>query len=292
MGLHTVAEHQAMGLPRFGVRETAMESGDSIRKRPGAPTRSRDRTPDMVTPLVTGLRRHCEMGNDPIEADASVAELIRAEREPDRQCARLFLNAVKDGNAEALLSAVDALNNLSVDGWRLAMLGVGRLAAVSDEVRAAFLNVWIESKSVSLRAFERPTLVRALRVLLPGNYRGSSLQVYRGTKVVEHRRRTYGFSWTTSRSVAERFANEQERKALAGRDARLAFSYASARGIVLATTVLPEAVLLKREPEDSYDEEEVVIDPYRLTDVTIVPSAGGEFIPENGGGAGVRLRKG
>jgi hypothetical protein len=48
---------------------------------------------------------------------------------------------------------------------------------------------------------------------------------------------------------------------------------------------------LKRKPEDYYDEEEVVIDPYRLTGVTIVPSAGVEFIPENGGGARARLRK-
>jgi hypothetical protein len=65
------------------------------------------------------------------------AERIRAERKQDRHCARLFVNAVEGGDADGLLSAVDALNELSVGGWRLAMLGVGRLATTTDEVRAA-----------------------------------------------------------------------------------------------------------------------------------------------------------
>jgi hypothetical protein len=38
------------------------------------------------------------------------------------------------------------MNNLSVDGCRLEILGAGRLATTTDEVRAAFPNMWIESK--------------------------------------------------------------------------------------------------------------------------------------------------
>jgi hypothetical protein len=63
------------------------------------------------------------------------------------------------------------MNNLSVDGCRLAMLGAGRLATTTDEVRAAFPNMWIESKSAPLRVGDRPALVPALRILLPSKYR-------------------------------------------------------------------------------------------------------------------------
>jgi hypothetical protein len=198
------------------------------------------------------------------------AERIRAQRKQDRHCARLFVNAVEGGDADGLLSAIDALNELSVDGWRLAMLGAGRLATTTDEVRAAFLTAWIESKSISLNVGNRPALVRALRVLMPYDYSGPPLRVYRGTRILEHRRRLYGISWTTDRMVAERFANEQERAARRGRDMLdpEAFSYADHRGAILAAVVSSNAVLLKREPEGYYDEAEVVIDPYYLRDVS------------------------
>jgi hypothetical protein len=39
---------------------------------------------------------------------------------------------------------------------------------------------------------------------------------------------------------------------------------------VLKTVVPPDAVLLTRQPEDYYDEGEVVVDPFRLGRVDVV----------------------
>jgi hypothetical protein len=62
----------------------------------------------------------------------------------------------------------------------------------------------------------------------------------------------YGFSWTTDITVARKFAEHWASPEL------------SSSGVLLQTEVPPAAVLLTREPEDYYDEGEVVVDPYRL----------------------------
>jgi len=48
-------------------------------------------------------------------------------------------------------------------------------------------------------------IIGALRALYPP-FRGRGLRLYRGESVGNRRRRTYGYSWTLSREVAECFA--------------------------------------------------------------------------------------
>jgi hypothetical protein len=92
-----------------------------------------------------------------------------------------------------------------LDAWRLAMGHIARLRSVTPEIRDAFIPIWVEHKMLALRVGNRPVLANALRVLLPGNYSGPPLALYRGTSGWERRRRLYGFSWTTDVAIARKF---------------------------------------------------------------------------------------
>jgi hypothetical protein len=178
------------------------------------------------------------------------------ERREEMRVAAAVAKACADGDSAAFLAALGDLS-WTVDGWRHAMMRIGRLGSVSPEIRAAFLPVWIESKTLPLRIGHRPTTAKGLRVLLAGNLRPAGpLALYRGTTAYEARRRLYGFSWSTDRAKAAGFA-EGARRWPGG-------------AAVLSATVEPDAVLLMREPEGYYDEGEVVVDPYRLRGVAVV----------------------
>lgn len=181
--------------------------------------------------------------------------LYQAERRADRTAARVFVDACRSGNGAALLDAADFINGTSIEGWRLAMKGVGRLIGVDDAIRDAFLPIWIESKTLARRVGDKRALAAALRVLLPGSYRGPALRLFRGAQGNEQRCRLYGFSWTTDFQTARDFAKERQRS--------------PSGGIVLETVAPPEAVLLARKPEAYYDEFEVVVDPYKLGKATV-----------------------
>lgn len=180
---------------------------------------------------------------------------IAAERKADRRGARAFAEACQDGDVERMLAAVDFLNDSTITGWRLAMRQVGRLPSVSPEIRAAFLNVWIEAKHLPLTVGHRPTMARALHVLMPPIPLQEPLRLFRGAGALERQRGLYGFSWTTHREIAEQFA-DQARQGLTG-------------SVLLETMAPPGSVHLRREDEGYYDESEVVVDPYRLGKVRI-----------------------
>jgi hypothetical protein len=109
-----------------------------------------------------------------------------------------------------------------------------------------------------LHVDNRALLARALRVLLPGGYQGPPLTLYRGAEARERRHHHYGFSWTTDPVIARGFAEHWAHPGLS--------DYS---GVVLRTVVPPSAVLLVRQPEDYYDEGEVVIDPRHLDKVLV-----------------------
>ena len=46
-------------------------------------------------------------------------------------------------------------------------------------------------------------------------------------------------------------------------------------GVILKTIAPPEAMLLIRQPEDYYDEGEVVVDPFRLGKIRLVERLAG-----------------
>lgn len=194
--------------------------------------------------------------SDHARAEREIRAALAAERKADRQGAAAFARACRDGDVELMLNAVDFLNANTIEGWRLAMRKVGVLPTVSPEIRAAFLNVWIESKHLPLAVGHRPTMARALHVLMPPIPLSEPLTLFRGTSALERSRRSYGFSWTTCRGIAERFAEQA--------------CLSESGAVLLETQAEPGSVHLRREDEGYYDEAEVVIDPYRLGKVRVV----------------------
>jgi hypothetical protein len=104
---------------------------------------------------------------------------------------------------------------------------------------------------------------------MPGGYEGEPLTLYRGTDAPEQGRRISGFSWSTDKAIARRFA---ERWASVSAELRASgFQPALTGGGVLMRALAPAAaILLMREPEDYYDEGEVVVDPYRLGRIELI----------------------
>jgi hypothetical protein len=188
--------------------------------------------------------------------------LMQKERQQALRAATNFAAVCARGDAAALYNASLWLDEC-VNGWRLAMLKVARLQRVSQQVQQAFVSVWVEHKMLPLAVADRPILAKALRVLMPGGYTGASLTLYRGAIARERSRRMYGFSWTTDITVARKFAEHWASPGL------------SSSGVLLQTEVLPAAVLLTREPEDYYDEGEVVVDPYLLGKVRLIETVSG-----------------
>jgi hypothetical protein len=178
--------------------------------------------------------------------------------------ARAFANACQSGDYKETIQAMKLLDGIySNDVWRLAMLKASRLSHVNDEVREAFLHYWVMSKSIPQNVRHRPILAKAIRVLLPRSACTSAVQIFRGCSRVERRKRLYGFSWTTSLEVATGFRDDPRHQG---------------DGIVLRTIAPPEAILLDRDKrndvivigDQSFDEHEVIVDPYRLDKISVM----------------------
>lgn len=206
------------------------------------------------------------------ELRAEIEAQVRQERAESVTAAKLFVRLCKEDDGERLLDAAEWLN-LTMDGWPLAMRGVARLGEVSDDIRSAFLTIWIEHKALPRKVGHRPTMAAALRILMRGEYGGGELQVYRGTTRGERRRRLYGFSWTADREIARNFAEGYARMNELSKGFARRYAQVDWKPCVLMTTASAAAVLLKREPEDYYDEAEVVVDPYKLGAVTVLGEA-------------------
>jgi len=190
-----------------------------------------------------------------ISDDFDFRAAIAQERRQSRAAGTAFASACKAGDVDAFFAAVDFINE-TFDSWRHAMKKVGQLSCVSDEICQAFLGIWIESKMLPLAVGDRRLLANALRVLMPGTYRGAPMRLYRGASAGERRRRLYGFSWTTRIEIArDKFADQ--RRSFTG-------------GAVVLETIAPaDAILIVREDEDYYDEGEVVVDPFKLGRVEV-----------------------
>jgi hypothetical protein len=195
-----------------------------------------------------------KMARLPPEFRAQIAD----QRRRDLEAAKAFERVCRDGRADLLSDAAHWLGEATLDGWRLAFLKVARLPHVSPEKQTAFVNVWVEHKMLPLTVGDRRVVADALRVLMPAGYSGPPMTLFRGAGARERRRRMYGFSWTTDVAIAHKFAEHWAQPSI------------ESTGIVLKTLASPEAVLLTRQPEDYYDEGEVVVDPYRLGRVEVV----------------------
>src|SRR6185437_13961263 len=125
--------------------------------------------------------------------------------------------------------------------------------------------IWIESKMLPLTVGNRRILANALRVLMPCDYAGPALTLYRGAGERERRTATYGFCWTSDIAEGRRFAQGNVHVIPMTDSPPLRLS-----GVLLRTEAPADAVLLIRQPKGYYDEGEVVVDPFRLKKVACV----------------------
>lgn len=193
-------------------------------------------------------------------------EVLAKERRDNREAAKVLVLACETGDVDLFFQGVDLIHAVSVDGWRLALTKIARLPSVSDDIREAFLPVWIETKMLPLRVGNCRVMADALRVLLPSYKASAPLHIFRGAGARERRHRLYGFSWTTHQDVARKFAEH--------------WAQLPPGGVVLETMAPPEAILFVRDDPEYYDEGEVVVDPFCLNKIDCVerlkPSQKGE----------------
>jgi hypothetical protein len=216
-------------------------------------------------------------GGGPMKGQAAPARkrwerVLRKRERKDLQAAERFFCACRDGRADALPAAAQELYGRTTvrfwwevedPYWRLAMEKVAQLPMVSAEIQRAFIKVWAETYELPRMVGDRHIMAQALRLLMPGNYRGPPLTLYRGAESYEWRNRTFSFSWSLKIEHAAKFTIHQI----------IADEY-PVPGYLFKTVAPPESVLLVRGP-DSYsddDEAEVVIDPFRLGEVTLIGS--------------------
>ena len=144
------------------------------------------------------------------------------------------------------------------------MLKVARLGKVAPSIQRAFIPIWVEHKHLPLAVGDRWICAAGLRVLMPGGYK-KPITLYRGDDA--QRRRIHGFSWTTDIEVARKFADKNKRPQLGEGSCPITHGV---DGIVLRAVAPATAILLIREREDYYDEDEVVVDPYQLEKIEII----------------------
>jgi phage major head subunit gpT-like protein len=85
----------------------------------------------------------------------AVRAALAKERRNDREAAKVLVSACKTGDVDLFLYGVDLISNVSIDGWQLALAKVAKLTSVSDEIKSAFLDVWIQSKHLPLACGNR-----------------------------------------------------------------------------------------------------------------------------------------
>ena len=189
---------------------------------------------------------------------AKYHEAIRRQRRDAIDASKAFEAACRSGDVEHFREAVKWLHD-TCGGWKRAMMRATKLDAVADDIRAAFLIVWIESKYIRQEVGNRRILADALRRLLPRAAAGAPTVLYRGASWMERVRRIYGISWTSRLDIARRFAEQWTQPGVV--------TYG---GVILKTAAPAEAILLTREDENYFDEGEVIVDPFFLGNVEVV----------------------
>ena len=211
------------------------------------------------------------------ELDELIAKRRKAEENESREAAKMFLEVCRIGSDDLLEHAANYLSN-TMDGWLYAMRGVARLAGVSEDIRRAFLNVYVEHKGLPRTVGNRAVMVKALRVLMPRGYQGAPLRLYRGTDADERRCGCYGFSWTTRREMAREFAENRRMWSQTSESNGKTRTTFDGSAVVLETVAPAEAILLVREPgtgrydytNGDFDEDEVIVDPCNLGQVKVI----------------------
>jgi hypothetical protein len=168
-----------------------------------------------------------------------------------------FLEALKRADGERL---ADAFDDLAYKWDPPFLRSLARLPPISNEARALMLSVWIHWGDGWRNEVNNDLLlIDVLRNLLPP-YTGEDVRLFRGESAFNRKRRTYGMSWTTDRSVAQSFA-ENHRDICGG-------------GTVLLETVAPKDAIVcvpHLQVEEAHQiEAEYIVDRRRLRAVGVL----------------------
>ncbi|CAO4151928.1 hypothetical protein [Methylorubrum extorquens] len=181
---------------------------------------------------------------------------MQETRRRERRIIAAFVSAADVGDTGSFGRALSKGLEFYILGRCLSALM--RLGRVHDAVRAEFaqsLKTYGDGFRQELR--RDLDLVKALRLLLPP-YQGDGAVIFRGDSALNRRRRTYGLSWTTDRSVAEDFAAGHWRACDGG-------------SVLLQANAPPQAILFAYQPDDDpYGEAEVMVDRRHLRDVRVI----------------------
>jgi hypothetical protein len=181
--------------------------------------------------------------------------LQRAEQAQVRANARACAAAAECGDVAQFARFAHPDDALIID-YAQAFRRIGKLDRISPEIKAVFLEAWIVRKNWALQVNDRRALASSPHLLMPHNYAGPALQLYRDARQLGERvHRRYQFSWTRGEDLAREFATR--------------WRWGEEPGVVLSTVASADAVLLVREDEEYYDEREVVVDPFLLSRVTL-----------------------
>ena len=181
---------------------------------------------------------------------------IREENERERAAVRGFVDTAVSGDVKGFIRSIDEVAKMFV--WTEAMRAITRQPAVSEEIRTCFLWPWLTyGNALRNVVSDDKVLLNGLRALLP-SYNGPPKRLYRGDSFYNRKRRTYGCSWSADKEVAEAFA----------RGIYQTFN----GGSVLLETVAPPAAIICAPSliDDSYAEDEYVVDRRRLAHVRVI----------------------
>jgi hypothetical protein len=181
----------------------------------------------------------------------------RLERE--RRAIREFVEAFRAADVARFLDALSAMDTDCALGWPKVMRAVAKSPAPTEQFRRFLLDVY-RHRGDHIRQEVGDDLLwaDALRVMLPP-YTGPAITVYRGEGFGNRKRRTYGLSWSRDVEIARGFAERWFWRTTGG------------GSVLLEATAPPEAIICAvSEADDSYGEEEVIVDRRKLRDVKVL----------------------
>lgn len=177
--------------------------------------------------------------------------VLAEQRAARREAARLFCSAIAHADRAALAATVQTMDQ--VGGWSTAIRRAGKLRDLSGKGRRMFREFWLQSgDDIRDSVAGDLELANVLRACLP-RYTGRSKRLFRGESANNRRNRTYGLSWSASRSVAAAFL-----------EARAPMYFG---GTVLLVAQVPAEAIIASVPSasDLYAEREFLVDRRGLT---------------------------
>ena len=127
---------------------------------------------------------------------------------------------------------------------------------VTQIFKDEFYKFWIERGMFVRKQINNDELLRnLLRKLLPP-YQGEEITLYRGENIKDYRKNRIGFCWNSDLKIAKRFSTRN--------------AYNNSK-LILSGRFDKDSIITKIHSQDDYmDESEYIIDPFKITNITII----------------------